>query len=317
MSEKKIQGIISPHIVPFTAQGEVDTERLKKYIGWLIDKGVHGLFPLGSYGGGPLMNLEERKLCAEIITEAVEGRIPIICHIGAQNTRDSIELARHAERIGVDAVASYPPTYYRHVPENVRGYYKDIIDSVSVPVFAYNYPKLVGYEITVDLLVQLADVGIAGIKDSSMNLVYLQKAMDAVNRPDFIWVSGNPPIMLAAFMLGVVACVAGTSNALPEFTVSLWDAIQRGEYAKAAELQKKVTRLVQLINISTDVIAIHEILWLRGFDFGGYPRAPLRPYKDKQRAELKQGLVELGLISGNGITKRLNRLPENSHTIKR
>jgi dihydrodipicolinate synthase/N-acetylneuraminate lyase len=120
--------------------------------------------------------------------------------------------------------------------------------------------------------------------------------MNAVNKPDFIWVSGNPPIMLAAVMLGVVACVAGTANAFPEFTVSFWDAIQRGEYKKAGDLQKKITRLVQLINISTDVIGIHEILWLRGFDFGGYPRAPLKPYTKGQRAKLKQGLVELELL---------------------
>lgn len=126
--------------------------------------------------------------------------------------------------------------------------------------------------------------------------------MHAVGRSDFIWVSGNPPIMLAAFMLGVVACVAGTANAFPEFTGSLWGAIQRGEYKRAGELQKKVTRLVALINITTDVIGIHEILWLRGFDFGGYPRAPLRPYTDKQRANLKQGLLEFGLISGDEIT---------------
>ena len=100
MNIKKINGIISPHIVPFTPDGDVDEERLKKYVCWLVEQGVHGFFPLGSYGGCPLMNLEERKLCAEIITEAVEGRIPIICHIGAQSTRDSIDLARHAERIG-------------------------------------------------------------------------------------------------------------------------------------------------------------------------------------------------------------------------
>lgn len=297
MSKKTIQGIICPHIIPFTAEGEVDRERLKKYIHWLVDNGVHGLFPLGSYGAGPLLNLEERKLCAETITEAVDGRIPIICHIGAQNTRDSIDLARHAERIGVDAVASYPPTYYRHVPENVKAYYQDILDAVSVPVFAYNYPKVVGYEISVDLLAQLAGIGIAGIKDSSMNLVYLQKAMHAISRSDFIWVSGNPPIMLAAFMLGVVACVAGTSSAFPEFTVSFWDDMEKRKYKRAAERQKKVTRLVQLINISTDVIGIHEILRLRGFDFGGYPRAPLRPYADEQRSKLKQGLLECGLIS--------------------
>jgi N-acetylneuraminate lyase/4-hydroxy-tetrahydrodipicolinate synthase len=307
MSGKRIHGIISPPVVPFTADGEVDQKKLKEYIRWLVDKGVHGLFPLGTYGGGPLMNLEERKLCAEMIIEAVDGRIPVICHIGAQNTRDSIELARHAERIGMDAVASYPPTYYRYNPENVKAYYQDLMNSVAVPVFAYNYPKMVGYEISVDLLAELADIGIAGIKDSSMNLVYLQQAMNAVRRPDFIWISGNPPIMLATYMLGVIACVAGTANAFPEFTGSLWDAIQDREYVKAAELQRKVTRLVELINLTTDVIGIHEILWLRGFDFGGYPRAPLRPYSEKQRATLEQGLLELGLISGDEITKRLRR----------
>jgi N-acetylneuraminate lyase/4-hydroxy-tetrahydrodipicolinate synthase len=297
MTDKKIHGIICPHIIPFTGEGEVDQKRLREYILWLIEKGVHGLFPLGSYGAGPLLSLEERKLCAEVITEAVDGSIPIICHIGSQNTRDSVELAKHAERIGVDAVASYPPTYYRHVPENVKTYYQDLLDAVSVPVFAYNYPKLVGYEISVELLAQLADIGIAGIKDSSMNLVYLQRAMHAVTRSDFAWVIGNPPLLLAAFMLGVVACVAGTANAFPEFTVSFWETMQRGEFKKAGEIQKKVTRLVQLINISTDVIGIHEILRLRGLDFGGYPRAPLKPYTEGQRTTLKQGLVELKLLS--------------------
>lgn len=296
MSKKKIYGVMPPPIVPFTAEGDVDEKRLREYINWLVDKGVHTLYPLGSFGGGPLMNKEERKRCAEIIAEAVNGRIPIICHIGAPNTRDSIDLAKHAEKIGMDAVASIPPTYYKHVPENIKAYYQDLIDSVTVPVFAYNYPKAVGYDITPDLLAELADIGLAGVKDSSLNLVYLQQAMNAVKKPDFIWVNGTAPLMFPAVMLGVVACVAGTANAFPEFTISLWDAIQEGEYEKAAALQKKVTRLVQLMNITTDVIGIHEILWLRGFDFGGYPRAPLKPYTEKQKVELKQGLVELGLL---------------------
>jgi N-acetylneuraminate lyase/4-hydroxy-tetrahydrodipicolinate synthase len=163
-------------------------------------------------------------------------------------------------------------------------------------VFAYNFPQVVGYEITVDLLVELADMGLAGIKDSSLNLVFLQQAMNAVKKADFIWITGNPPIMFPAIMLGAVACIAGTANAFPEFTVSFWDTIQRGEYKEAADLQKKVTKLVQLLNMTTFVISIHEILWLRAFDFGGFPRAPLKPCTEKQREALRQGLTELGLI---------------------
>jgi len=296
MSEMKIQGVLAPNIVPFTSDGEVDEKRLKEYVRWLVDKGIDCLYPIGSFGSAYLMSVEERKRCVEAIAEGVEGRIPIICHIGAQNTRDSVKLAKHAEKIGVYAIASLPPILYKHARENVKAYFQDLIDAVSLPVFAYNYPKAVGYDITPDLLAELADIGLAGVKDSSLNLVYLQQAMNAIKKPDFIWVNGTAPLMFPAVMLGVVACVAGTANAFPEFTISLWDAIQGGEYEKAAALQKKVTRLVQLINITTDVIGIHEMLWLRGLDFGGYPRAPLKPYTEKQKAELKQGLVELGLL---------------------
>lgn len=295
MSKKKIYGVMPAPIVPFKEDGEVDEKKLREYIIWLIDKGVHTLFPLGSFGSGPLMNVEERKRCAEIIAEATDGRVPIICHIGAPNTRDSVDLAKHAEKIGMDAVASVPPTYYKHVPETIKAYYQDLMDAVSIPVMAYNYPRAVGYEITPDLLTELAEMGLAGIKDSSLDLVYLTRAMYAVKKPGFIWVNGTAPLMFPAVMMGAVACTAGTANSFPEFTISLWDAIREKEFEKAAELQKKVTRLVGLQGIAIDVVGVYEILRMRGLDFG-YPRPPLKPFTEEQRAKLKAGLKELDLL---------------------
>lgn len=295
MSKKKIYGVIPPPIVPFTKVGEVNEKKLREYIIWLVDKGVHTLYCLGGFSSGPLMNVEERKRCAEIIVEATDGRIPIICHIGAQNTRDSADLARHAEKIGMDAVASIPPTYYKHVPETIKAYYQELIDAVSIPLLATNFPRVVGYEIQLDVLVELAEMGLAGIKDTSQNLVYLTRAMDSVKMPDFIWISGTVPFMFAAVMMGAVACVAGTADYFPEFTMSLWDAIQAQEYEKAAELQKKVTKLVSLQNMTIDVVGAHEMLRMRGLDFG-YPRPPLKSLTEAQRAELKKGLIQMGLL---------------------
>lgn len=295
MSKKKIYGVIPPPIVPFTEDGEVDEKKLRQYIIWLVDKGVHALYCLGGFSSGPLMNTEERKRCAEIIVEAVEGRVPIICHIGAQNTRDSVDLARHAEEIGMDAVASVPPPYYKHVPETIKAYYRELIDAVSIPLVATNFPRAVGYEIQLDVLVELAELGLAGIKDTSQNLVYLTRAMDSVKKPDFIWISGTVPFMFAAVMMGAVACVAGTADYFPEFTISLWDAIQAQEYEKAAKLQKKVTRLVSLQSMTIDVVGAHEMLRMRGLDFG-YPRPPLKSLTEAQRAELKKGLIQMGLL---------------------
>jgi N-acetylneuraminate lyase/4-hydroxy-tetrahydrodipicolinate synthase len=295
MGKKKIHGVIPPPIVPFTEDGEVDEKKLRTYINWLVEKGIHSLYCLGGFSSGPLMNMEERRRCAEIIVETAEGRIPIICHIGAQNTRDSATLAKHAEKIGMDAVASVPPTYYKHVPETIKAYYKELLDAVSIPLLATNFPRVAGYEIQLDLLVELAEMGLCGIKDTSQNLVYLTRAMDSVKKPDFIWISGTVPYMFAAVMMGADACVAGTANYFPEFTVSLWNAIQAKEFEKAAELQKKVTRLVSLQNITIDVVGAHEILWMRDLDFG-YPRPPLKPLTETQRAKLKKGLMGLGLL---------------------
>ena len=295
MRKKKIHGVIPPPIVPFTEDGEVDEKKLRAYIHWLVDKGIHSLYCLGGFSSGPLMNMEERRRCAEIIVEAADGRIPVICHIGAQNTRDSVALARHAEKIGMDAVASVPPTYYKHVPETIKAYYQELIDAVSIPLLATNFPRVAGYEIQLDLLVELAEMGLCGIKDTSQNLVYLTRAMDSVKKPDFLWISGTVPYMFAAVMMGAVGCVAGTADYFPEFTVSLWNAIQAKEYEEAAELQKKVTRLVSLQNMTIDVVGAHEMLWMRDLDFG-YPRPPLKPLTETQRAKLKKGLMGLGLL---------------------
>jgi dihydrodipicolinate synthase/N-acetylneuraminate lyase len=295
MSKKRIYGVMAPAIVPFRADGEVDEKKLKQYINWLVENGVHSLFPLGSFGSGPLLSIEERRRCAEIFVETVDRRIPVICQIGARDTRTSVSLARHAEMIGLDAVASLPPPYYRYAPDAIKEYFQNLIDAVSVPVFAYNFPAVVGYGLSPDLLSELAEIGLAGVKDSSSDLAYFTRAMNTVNKPDFVWVVGMVPLMLPAIMLGAVACTAGTANSFPEFTVSLWNAIQAENYSRAAKIQRNLTSLVNLQATTIPIVGVHEALRLRGFD-AGFPRPPIKLYTEAQRAKLKDGLRELGLI---------------------
>jgi len=295
MKESKIHGVMAPPIVPFTEAGEVDSVKLRDYTNWLVEKGCHSLYVLGTFGSSPLLSVEERKQCAEIIVDAVSGRIPVICHIGAQNTMASVELAKHAEKTGVDAIASVPPTYYKHIPETITAYFKEILDAVSLPVFAYNFPNAVGYGLTPDLVAELAEMGIAGIKDSSFDLIFFIRLMNAVKKPDFIWVNGVPALMLPAVLLGASAITSGSANAAPEFTLSLWNAIQDKDFDRAADLQKKLVRLTDLQGITLPIVGVHEILRLRGLDFG-YPRAPLKPFTEAQRAKLKKGLLESGIF---------------------
>lgn len=296
MSKLKITGVVVPNVVPFTAEGDVDEKKLKQYTNWLIEKGVNCLFALGSFGGGPLMSVEERKRVCELIVETVDGRIPIICHIATNTTSFSVELAKHAEKAGVDAIAALPPGYYKHTNENIKGFFQELLDSVDIPLYLYNNPGARGYNIAPELLAELVEMGLSGIKDSSFSLIYLQKAMNAVDKEDFNWINGTAPLMFPAIMLGADACVLGTGNAFPELAVELWNAIQARDYKKAEKLQKKTVKLAEVMNLTTDVIGVQEMIKLRGFDFSGYPRRPLMPCDKKISAKMKQELEKLDLI---------------------
>ena len=112
MDVKKFSGVYPAVITPFTTEGEVDVEKLTHYIDYLA-KNVDGLFVGGSYGSGPIMTVEQRKTLAEITVKTAAGRVPVILHIGTTNLNDTIELAKHAESVGADAIAAVTPYYYR------------------------------------------------------------------------------------------------------------------------------------------------------------------------------------------------------------
>jgi len=296
MSKLKITGVVAPPVVPFTVGGDIDEKKLRQYINWLIEKGVNALFSLGSFGGGPLLSIEERKRVAELNVEAVDGRIPVICQIGHNSTCFSVELAKHAEKAGLNAIAVLPPGYYKHTTENIKRYFQEILNSVDIPVYLYNNPGSIGYSIAPELLAELAEMGLSGIKDSSFDLVYFQKAMNAVDKEDFNWINGTAPLMYPSIMLGADACVLGPANAFPELAISIWNAIQARDYKEAEKLQKKMVKLCGVMNLTTDVVGVHEMIKLRGFDFGGYPRRPLLPCDEKISTKIKQELEKLELI---------------------
>jgi dihydrodipicolinate synthase/N-acetylneuraminate lyase len=115
---KKLYGVIPPMITPFTSSGEVDVKGLEKLLDYLASH-VDGLFICGSYGSGPLMSVQERKKVAEIVLERVGGKVPVVVHTGTANTRDAVELSRHAVSIGAVAVSAVAP--FLLSPRNRRG----------------------------------------------------------------------------------------------------------------------------------------------------------------------------------------------------
>ena len=290
-------GIIPPLTTPFTADGAVYEEGLRDLLNFQVEGGVDGLFICGTYGSGPIMSLEERKQVCEIVVAEVKGKLAIVVHVGTASTQHSIELARHAQEAGADCVAAISPYYHHHDERTVVEHFRRLAASVELPVYVYNNPKACGFNVTADCLARLADVGVAGIKDSGFSYIdFTHLLLGMQDRPEFHFIVGTEGIALPAWMSGAKGCVSGLANAFPEIMVQLWDLYEAGDYAAAAPLQLKVNKARQVLHIpSSTNAAIYHCLHARGID-AGYPKAPILPVTEDAGTRMIEGFRQLGML---------------------
>ena len=294
---REVKGIIPPLTTPFTVNGNVYEAGLRRLVEFQVKKGVHGLFICGTYGSGPIMTTEQRKKVHEIVVDQTKGRITVIAHVGTTSTAQSIELARQAEAVGADYVASVSPYYHRHDERAVVQYFRALAKAVDLPVYVYNNPKASGVTITPSFLHHLAEVGIRGIKDSGFSFIELTHFMLALeDKPDFRFIVGTEALALPALLVGAKGCVSGLANAFPELMVKLWDVFQAGQYKEAARLQMQVNRARQILHIPTSTnAACYAILKERGIDVG-HPKLPILPVRGGSEAAMFAGFKEMGLL---------------------
>ena len=139
MKAKDFKGIIPPIQTSFTADGELNEQGIRNLIRFTLPH-VHAYYPIGTYGVGPLMTLDDRKKALEIILDEVNGKVPVIAHVGCADTKSVIELAKHAKAAGASAVASISPYYSPNLPDDMLfQYHADIIDAVQDEDFALFY----------------------------------------------------------------------------------------------------------------------------------------------------------------------------------
>ncbi|MBC7236028.1 MAG: dihydrodipicolinate synthase family protein [Chloroflexi bacterium] len=294
---EQLLGIIPPLTTPFTAQGEVYEEGLRRLVEFHAEKGTHGLFICGTYGSGPLMSVAQRKKVHEIVLDQAKGRLTIVAHVGTASTEDAVELAKHAAAIGIPYVSSISPFYYRHDERTVTEYFRALVNAVDVPVYVYNNPHAAAVTITPGLLRRLNDVGVQGIKDSGFNYIeFTHLVLAMADRPAFRFIVGTEGIALPAWMAGAKGCVAGLANAFPEIMIELWNLFQAKEFERAAELQLKVNRARQILHIpSSTNAACYAALHARGIDVG-YPKAPVLPVEENKAQEMIAEFRKIGLL---------------------
>ena len=238
----KYQGIFPAFYACYAEDGSVSPERVREFTEYLIGKGVTGLYVGGSSGECIYHSVEERKLVLENVMAVAKGRIVVIAHVACNNTRDSMELAAHAESLGVDAIAAIPPIYFKLPPHAIEKYWNDISSAAPNTDFViYNIPQLAGVALTSAMLRNmLKNPCVIGVKNSSMPVQDIEMWRDE----GAIVFNGPDEQLLSGLCAGAIGGIGGTYAVMPELYLKIYELVQNNDIARAREIQDECCHVI-------------------------------------------------------------------------
>ncbi len=244
----------------------VNAAVIPQLVDFLLDKGVKGLFVGGTTGEGIMLDSGERKKLHEATLATVNGRVPVLLHIGAQRCDTAVDLARHAASIQADAVVAVTPYFYGMHDDALAAYYQEIAEAVpDMPLFGYDIPQLAVNGISPVLAARLCESipSMAGFKSSNPSVQAMRRLLDAVP-DDYIVLAGNESAALGMLALGADGLISGLSTAVPEPFVAMTQAFADGEIGEARKQQRLINLLLSSIPAGERLGAIKSVLTSRG-----------------------------------------------------
>jgi dihydrodipicolinate synthase/N-acetylneuraminate lyase len=302
MTAAPISGILTPHMVPLDDRGRIDEAELARYVIWLIDRGVHGLYPNGSTGEFTRFSVEERRRIVRVVCEAAAGRVPVVAGAAEANVAETIRACEHCLEAGARAVAIVAPFYYKLSPESVYAYFREVMRHAPIDVTLYNIPALAS-PIDVATVLRLAEEfpRVIGIKDSTGDISHMIRLIAAVKpiRPDFLFLTGWDAALVPMLLVGCDGGTNATSGVLPELTRAVYDAVKVGDLERANSLQHRLTAVFDPLLQGADFPeGVRTGVSLRGFRMGP-SRQPATPGQLADRAKLADQLRSL--LSSYGV----------------
>lgn len=286
----RITGILTPHMVPLDDQGRVHEAELRRYVEWLIARGVHGLYPNGSTGEFVRFTPEERRLIVRIVCEQAAGRVPVLAGAAEANVRETLAACEAYASFGARAVAIVSPFYYRLSPDSVRAYFDEIARQSPIDVTLYNIPMFAS-PIDVPTLQRLAEhPRVVGIKDSSGDLAFMMRMIAAIrpSRPDFSFLTGWEAVLVPMLLVGADGGTHATSGVVPELTRQMFELTRARRLDDAMRLQYRLLELFDAMLYSADFPeGFRAAVELRGFQMGR-SRQPLSHTQQVSRDKLQQ-----------------------------
>lgn len=297
-----IGGILPALITPFDANGQVSPSVIRQLVQFQLKAGVHGFFVNGGTGEGLLLEPAERRLVLETVLDEVNGRVPVIAHVGAIATQVAADLAAHAAAVGAAAVSSIPPVYVSVDHLALKEHYRQIAQAAGqLPVWIYYIPQSTGVSLTVERFIDLLEIeSIVGIKYTSHNFFEMRNVIESSQPRSVQVLSGPDEMCLPALVMGAQGAIGTTYNIMPAQFVQLYNSFQAGDLAQAQAIQYEANRIIKALLSVPILAAVKEVLTSVGIDCGA-PRRPQRPLTPEERQRLFAALESTALAEFLGV----------------
>ncbi len=297
LTRSELRGVVVAVVTPFKEDGKLEVESLKRIIKYLLEKRVHGIMTTGGNGEGAHLLREERKAVTQIVVEVVKGQIPVIAGTAACSTMETILLTGDAAEVGADAAIVTPPFYFVLQDNSLYEHYKRLAASVNLPLIVYNNPFYTGNNLRPELISRLADIdGIIGLKQSNADFGQLVEVIRLAGDKISI-LTGIDSQFYPSLCVGSKGVFSTAACVVPQQMVDLLIAFERGNHQVASALQMKLQSLNRFFEYDPGYVSpCKEALTMLGLSAGPV-REPLPRLTEKQRAQIRQVLCDLGLLN--------------------
>ena len=296
MSRRYLSGSAVAMVTPFTKDGSVDTDAIRRLVQFHIEAGTDIIIPCGTTGESPTLSAEEQINIIRTVKEAANDKIIVAAGAGTNDTTHAVDLAKKAEKAGAAAILSVAPYYNKPSQEGMYQHYRHIAEAVSVPIIIYNVPGRTGSNVAASTILRLARdfENIAAVKEASENFAQIAELLE--ERPEnFSVLTGEDSLILPFMAMGGDGVISVAANEIPLQIKQLVEAARTGNLEEARAINRRYRKLLKLNFLESNPVPVKYALAKMGMIEENY-RLPLVPLSVENKLTLDQELKALGLI---------------------
>lgn len=291
------RGSLTALVTPFRADGSLDEKAFRSLVEWQIEEGTSGLVPVGTTGESPTLTHEEHREVVRICVEVAAGRVPVVAGAGSNSTQEAIELSRHAESVGADAVLVVTPYYNKPSQRGLYEHFAAVAGATSLPIIIYNIPPRSVIDMTPETMGRLARdfSNIVGVKDATAKVDRVSDQRRTCGT-DFIQLSGEDASALGFNAHGGAGCISVTANVAPRLCAEFQEASLSGDRDLAIELQDRLMPLHRALFVEPNPAGSKYALWRLG-RIENALRSPMVPVEKSTAECIDAAMKHAGLLN--------------------